>query len=137
MGRKILAVLAGIISSFVLVFLIDAIGHVVYPFPADLDFNNAEQMSAYVQMMPAGAHLLVLAAWIISTFVGSFITWMIAKEKPMMLASIIGILMMVASVITLVMIPHPAWFSISAVIGIILAAFLAGKVGQCKYPKAA
>ncbi len=137
MGRKILAVLTGIISSFVLVFLIDAIGHIVYPFPADLDFNNAEQMKTYVQTQPVGALLLVLAAWIISTFVGSIISWVIAKEKPIIFAAIIGILMMIASGISLVMIPHPAWFSISAVVGIILAAFLAGKVGQCKYPKVA
>ncbi len=136
MGRKILAVVAGLVTGFVLVACIEGIGYIFYPPPADLDMTNTEQMSNYIQTLPTGAFLFVLAAWLIATFGGGIVAWLIAKDKPMMFASIIGALLLAASVFNLVMHPHPTWFSISAVVGILLATFLAGKIGQCKFAKA-
>jgi len=135
MGRKILAVVAGLVTGFILAAIFETIGTFLYPPPPELDRNNVEQMSAYIQTLPIGAFLILLAAWTTATFGGGVVTWTIAKEKPMLFASIIGIILLAASIFNFVMIPHPTWFAISAVLGIILAAFLAGKVGQCKYAK--
>ena len=132
MGRKILAVLAGLATGFILAAIFETIGTFLYPPPPELDRNNVEQMSAYIQTLPIGAFLILLAAWTIATFGGGAVTWMIAKEKPMLFASIIGAILLAASVVNFVMIPHPTWFSISAVVGIALATFLAGKIGEAK-----
>ncbi len=135
MGRKILAVVAGLVTGFILAAIFETFDTFLYPPPPELDRSNIEQMNAYIQTLPIGAFLILLAAWVVATFGGGVVAWIIAKEKPMMFASIIGALLLAASVVNLVMIPHPTWFSISAVVGILLATFLAGKLGQVKMAK--
>jgi len=132
MGRKILAVVAGLVTGFVLVACIEAIGYIFYPPPAGLDMTSTEQMGAYIQTLPTGAFLFVLAAWTIATFGGGLVACLVAKTKPMMFASIIGFCLLAASVFNLVMHPHPTWFSISAVIAIVVATHLAGKIGKAR-----
>lgn len=135
MGRKILAVIAGLVTGFILVAIFETIGTFLYPLPPELDRNNIEQMTAYIQTLPIGAFLILLASWITAAFGGGLVAGIIAKDKPMLFASIIGALLLGASIFNLVMIPHPTWFSISAVLGIVLATFLAAKIGQCQMVK--
>jgi len=135
MGRKILGVLAGIITGFVLVFIVEGIGHYCYPTPPGLDMTNMEAMKEYVKTIPTGALLFVLTAWTIAAFGGGVVAVMIAKDKPVLLASIAGAVILLASAFNLIMIPHPAWFSVSAVILILAATFMAGMVGKCKLVK--
>ncbi len=130
MTRKIIAVLLGIITAFASVAGIEALGHAIYPPPIDLDMNDTEKMAEYMQLAPLGALLSVLAAWTIATLVGGVVAGKVSGEKPLVFASIIGALMMAASVSTLIMIPHPTWFSITAIVLIILATLLAGRLSR-------
>lgn len=132
MGRKILGLIAGILVAFVSLWLIDAIGHIFYPIPADLDQNDMAAWAEFVKAMPLGALLFVLAGWFIATLVGGWLACFIVKVKPMLFAGIVGGLMLIVNIISLVMIPHPLWFSITAVIGILLATYLAAKAGTPK-----
>jgi MFS family permease len=130
MTRKIIAVLLGIITAFASVAGIESLGHTIYPPPIGLDMNDTEQMAEYMQLVPLGALLAVLAAWTIATLVGGVVAGKIADEKPLVFASIIGSLMMAASVSTLIMIPHPTWFSITAIVLIVLATLLASRLSR-------
>ena len=133
MGRRILAVAAGILSAFALVAIIEAIGHMVYPPPPDLDMTDSAAMAAYMKTLPIGAFLFFLAAWVIATIGGGLLACFIAKEKPMVFAGIVGGLILLGTIAILIMIPHPVWLSITGVLGIILATFLAAKVAGCKF----
>ncbi len=133
MGRKILAVVAGLVTGFVLVASIEAIGSIFYPPPAGLDMANTEQMGAYIKTLPTEAYLFVLAAWTIATFGGGLVACLIAKSRPKLFALIIGALLLAAAVFNLVMHPHPTWFTISAVVAIVIAIYLAGRVGQTRF----
>lgn len=136
MGRKILGVLAGIITGFVIVYLVEMVGHAVYSPPPDMDMTNMEAMKEFVKTLPIGALLFVLAAWTIAAFGGGIVAIIIAKDKPAVLAAIVGGVILLASAINLFMIPHPVWFSVSAVILILAATFMAAMVGKCKIVKA-
>ncbi len=76
MGRKILAVVAGVILAGLVVYGVQAIGHQVYPPPENLDTKNMEAMKAYVATLPVGAFLFVLVAYILGSFAGG---WLAAK----------------------------------------------------------
>jgi hypothetical protein len=129
MGKNIAAGIAGIVTAGLLVWLVEMLGHSVYPPPADLDFANPEAMGAYVATLPIGAFLFVGAAWFIATLGGTFVACKIGSAKPVIFASIVGGLMLVATAFNLVMIPHPLWFSILGVAGILVAAWLGMKLG--------
>ena len=129
MGKNIAAGVAGIVIAGALVWLVEMIGHSVYPPPPGLDFANPEAMRTYIATMPVGAFLFVGGAWFIATLAGTFAACKIGDAKPMIFAIVVGGLMLIATAANLMMIPHPMWFSISGIIGIIVAAWLGMRLG--------
>ncbi len=124
MGKNIVAGIVGVIVAIALVWLIEMIGHSVYPPPPDLDYANADAMRAHIATLPIGAFLFVGGAWFIATLAGTLLACKIGSAKPVVFAMIVGGLMLVATAANLIMIPHPLWFSIIGVAGIIVAAWL-------------
>ena len=124
MGRNILAGVAGVVIAMLLVWLVEKIGHAVYPPPADLDFSDAEAMRAYLATLPLGALLFVAAAWFIGTLAGTCAACARGTAKPMKFAFVIGGLMLAATITNLAMIPHPMWFSVLGIAGVLVGAWL-------------
>ena len=125
MLRKISAVLLGLVSAFAVVMLIEWLSHQVYPPPPGMDFNNPEQLRLYTSNLPLGAYLFVLLGWLAGTLAGGLVACWLAQEKPAVFASIIGFVMLVATVTNLAMIPHPTWFSIAGIVVIAAGTLLA------------
>ncbi len=126
--RSIVGVVVGAVVAFLLVAGIETIGHLVYPPPAGLDYNDVEELRQYVASMPSGAFLFVLVAWLIATLVGALVACFIARKRPLLITGIVAALMLVATAINLVTVPHPLWFSLTALIGILIMAFLASRL---------
>ncbi len=135
--RRILAVLAGMVTGFVLVALVESAGHTIYPPPKDLDFTDPAALNAYVRSIPLGALLFVLLAWVVGTFGGAWVAARLAGPQPMLHAGIIGALLLAASVANLIAIPHPVWFSVSAVVLVPLSAWRAGRLAADSAGRAA
>lgn len=129
MGKNIAAGIAGIIIAIALVWLVEMLGHSVYPPPADLDFADADAMRNYIATLPIGAFLFVGGAWFVATLVGTFAACKIGSAKPIVFASVVGGLMLLATAANLVMIPHPPWFAVLGVAGVVVAAWLGMKLG--------
>lgn len=127
MGKNIASGIAGVVIAVALVWLVERIGQSIYPPPADLDFADPDAMRAYVATVPLGALLFVAAAWFIGTLGGTFVACKIGNAKPWTFAVVVGGLMLIATAANLIMIPHPIWFSILGVVGIIVAACLGMK----------
>ncbi len=123
--KSVLALFAGLIVTFGSIALIQALGHAIYPAPADLDTSSAEAMAAYVATLPLPALLFPLFAYFIGTFAGTIAACFIGPLNPLIYAGIIGTLVLAGTIANLIFIPHPLWFSIFAVIGIALSAWLA------------
>lgn len=130
MLRKISAVVLGAVTAVVLIIVIEALGHAIYPPPADLDVTNFEALQAYVMNAPPAALLFVMAAWIIATLVGGLLACFIAAETPLVYAAIIGGLVLLGTIINLLSIPHPLWFSITSVLAIIATVFITSRLGS-------
>ena len=124
MARKIAAGVAGVIVAFALVWFVENIGHSVYPPPADLDFTDADAMRVYVDALPIGALLFVAGAWFLGTLGGVVTACRIGDAEPRTYTMVVGGLVLLATAANLIMIPHPAWFSVMGVAGIIIAAWL-------------
>lgn len=129
-ARSFLAAFTGIIVAVAVVWGVEALGHVVYAPPADLDFNDADAMRAYIQTLPPGAFAFVLGGWLLGTLVGGWIAGRVAKRRHLLFAGIVGAVILLAAAVNLWMIPHPAWFSIAAVLGIPAMAWLASRLAQ-------
>jgi hypothetical protein len=125
MLRKVSAVLLGVLVAFATVMVLEWLGHQVYPVPPDVDFNDPQQMRQYVATLPLGAFASILLGWMLGTITGGLAACYVAREKPVVFASIIGAIMLAATITNLVLIPHPTWFSIAGIIVIGLGTLLA------------
>ena len=135
MLRKVLGALAGIATAVLTVMLMEWLGHSVYPPPDGIDLSNTEALTTYVAAAPLGALLFVLVGYLIATFDGTFIACLIGRAPQYIYALLIAVLMLASTASNLIMIPHPTWFSISAVVGIIASAWLAKKVAAITIAK--
>ena len=128
MIRDILAALAGIAIAVLIVFIATELNHTVYPPPPQLDFSDPDALRPFIATLPIGAFLLLMGGWVVGTFVGSVIAGRIGTAKPWVYPAIVGGLVFTATVANLLAIPHPLWFSITALIGIVASAWLANGV---------
>ena len=124
MGKNIVAGITGVVIAMAMVWVVEKVGHAVYPPPPDLNFADPDAMRAYIETVPLGALLFVAAAWFIGTLCGTCAACAIGTAKPMIFAMVVGGLMLIATIMNLVMIPHPMWFSILGVVGVVIGAWL-------------
>ncbi len=124
MGKNIAAGVVGVLIAGGIVWLAEMIGHSVYPPPPELDFSDADSLRAYISGLPLGAFLFVGGGWFLGTLGGTMAACRIGAAKPPIFAMVVGGFMLAATAFNLVLIPHPVWFSITGVAGIIVAAWL-------------
>ena len=132
MVKKIAAAVVGVIAAGGIVAVVEALGHAVYPMPPDIDFSDSVQFGNFVQSLPIGAFLLVAGGWILGTLGGGLLACLIAREKPFIYSGIVGGFIFLATVANLIMIPHPLWFSISALIAIAVVTYITGIIASSR-----
>ncbi|WP_371186719.1 hypothetical protein [Thalassotalea maritima] len=128
--RYPLAVIVGWAVAIGLVAVIEGLGHILYPPPENLLLDNIEQMNTYIQSAPFAALLFVILAWYIGCYVGGLAACVIAKRASMLMAAFVGVLIYAGALTSLMVISHPTWFSVAALIGIPIITAFAGKHGK-------
>jgi pimeloyl-ACP methyl ester carboxylesterase len=110
--RHIGAVIAGLIVAFALVAGAEGIVHVLYPPPPGTNMEDFEQVKRFIATLPLPAYLLVLAGWLIGTFVAAWLAAKIARNP--IAGYIVGALLLAAGIFNAIKIPQPVWFSIAS-----------------------
>ncbi|MDA0993197.1 MAG: hypothetical protein O3A13_06150 [Proteobacteria bacterium] len=128
MIRKIAAVVLGAFVAIALIAIVEYLGHQIYPPPPDLDITDKEAFKTYSDSLPAGAFLVVGIAWMIGVFGGGMLATMIAREAAVTNCTIVGGLVLAGTIMTIISIPHPLWFSVGSIIAIIATIFLTSQV---------
>jgi hypothetical protein len=130
MVRNVAAALAGIVTAFVMIMLIEKLGHIIYPPPADLDVSNPDVMRPYIATLPFLALLFPMIAWVIATFSGTVLACKIGTANPLAFAAVVGGLVLAGTIANLIMIRHPLWFSLVSLVAIAASAWIAVRVAS-------
>ena len=127
MLRTVLGVVIGVISGFVTIYAIEEIGHQIWPVATELNLKDKAAAAAFLAGMPLGALLTVVAAWILGAYTAAVVGLMLAERRT--LAGIVPAAMIfAATVLVLVMLPHPLWMAVGGLGGIVAAAWLADRL---------
>jgi predicted ferric reductase len=127
MGKRILSVIAGIVTGVVTVFIFDTISQKLFPFSAEgVDFKNPEAIKEFMSHTPMGFKIAMYLGWILSAFLAAFVASKISSENWKQSSIIIGSVLMFGAILNLISIPHPVWMW-SAILLYIPMAFLGGK----------
>ncbi len=123
MLRGVLGIVGGIVAAVLTVMAVQALGHALYPYPADVDLNDPEQIARVFPSIPVVAKLFVVAAWFGGALVGAALAKAITGRS--WAAWTIAGLIAVGAVMNLFVIPHPVWMQLSAVVAPLLGGLFA------------
>jgi hypothetical protein len=130
MARNVAAALAGIVTAFVMIMLIEELGDIIYPPPPDLDFSDPEVMRPYIATLPFLALLFPMIAWVVATFTGTILACKIGTANPLAFAAIVGGLVLAWAIANLIMIEHPLWYSLVSLVAVAASAWIAARVSS-------
>ncbi len=104
-----LATLVGIVSGMLVIGLVEALGHQLFPVPQEVTqaYENQDTEALLALISPAML-FFVLLAYLLGSFVaGSLSAWIAKSKKP---AWIAGAVLTLGGFLNVTMIPHPLWF---------------------------
>lgn len=108
--RRIGAVLLGNVIAVAIVQIAELGVHAISPPPPGMSMRNMETIKAHVAALPTSALLLVLAGWLIGTFLGA---WTAAKVgRTPITAYVVGAILFVLGAYNAIVFPQPIWYSI-------------------------
>lgn len=118
--RVVVAILAGIMTSFVLVVAVEVFSSVVHPLPADFD-GTTDAMCEHVANYPQWVLAVVVPLWGLTAFAG---TWVAGRMGNRGSALFLGVLLLAAVLFNLSMLPYPLWFKLVQPVVIVVAVWL-------------
>lgn len=131
MLRLVLGIVAGVVSGFVVIYAVEQVGHQIWPVATELDLKDKASAAAFLATMPLGGLLTVLTAWILGAYTASMVGLLVAGRRR--IAGVIpAAVIFAATVLVLIMLPHPLWMAISGLGGIVAAAWLADRLFALK-----
>jgi hypothetical protein len=131
MVRNILAVVAGVITGSICIWLIETLNHILYPFPKGIKPNDIESFKSYVENLPFLGKFMVIIGYVVGAVVSGFVSTKIAKNGKLTSAAICGIIFMSFTIYNMTVLPTPVWFW---VLGIVVwgLVFVGGKLALNK-----
>lgn len=126
MLKNILGIIAGLATGVIVIMLVEGLGHMIYPPPEGTDLKDPEALKAIMHTIPLGAKIAVLVAWGLGVFTGGYVAGRIAENKTYP-TLIVTMLLFAGAAATLIMIPHPLWMVIGAILVTIAGLGLAKK----------
>lgn len=129
--RNILAVLAGVvIGSVVNMGLIMISGSIIPP-PEGADVTTMEGLKQSMHLFGPQHFIMPFLAHALGTLAGAVAAAMIAGNRKMLFALVIGVFFLVGGIINVSMLPSPMWFNVVDLVGAYLPmAWIGGSIGS-------
>jgi hypothetical protein len=127
MLRAVLSTLLALIVGSVLISLVQSLGHVLYPFPGELDLNDSEALAKVIAQAPLGALLMVELAYVVGCFAAGALVVRLAPGFGLRLPVIVGALFTLVGALNLLAFTHPLWFAVLTTVTYIPMSVLGAK----------
>jgi len=112
MKRNIISVVVGLVTAVVTFLIAETINGNLHPAPTTLDFKDSVAVKTFYENQPLSLWLLVLAGWIIGSFLCGFLIKLISKSDNKKLPIIAGCILTLSAIANFFSLPHPTWFII-------------------------
>ena len=127
--RNILAVLVGAIAGSAVNMGIIMISGSIIPPPEGVDNTTMEGLKAGIHLFQPKHFVFPFLAHALGTFAGALLAAIIAANRKMLFALVIGGFFLAGGIANILMLPSPIWFTVLDLVGAYIPmAFLAGKL---------
>jgi hypothetical protein len=110
--RNILAVIAGVVIGGVANMALIKLGGVLVPPPAGVDVSNMDSINASIHLYGPQHFLFPFLAHAAGALIGALVASLIAGNKRMVLALVVGVFFLIGGIVASVMIHAPTWFKV-------------------------
>ena len=134
--KKVLAIIAGVVSGFLIVFVGDAVIHALHPMPLGLNYMDKTVMMNYVENIPKYLLVMMVCFWALSAFIGGLVATLIEKVQWKSACMSTGGILLAAAMLNLIMTApsHPLWMWVAALVLYLPSALLGGWLIARKRP---
>jgi len=127
--KNILAILAGAIAGSAINMGIIMISGSIIPPPEGVDNTNMEGLKAGMHLFQPKHFLFPFLAHALGTFAGAMLAAIIAANRKMLFAFVIGIFFLAGGITNTLTLPSPLWFTILDLVGAYIPmGYMAGKL---------
>ena len=112
MGRQLIAIVVGLAGGGLAIMLIEALSSLCYPPPEGLTRDDKQALIQFIQGLPVGAFLFVLAAHSGGSGLRGLLSPLILRRRGYTSAAIVGVLFLIGGILNALSIPHPVWFTV-------------------------
>ncbi|MBT8256989.1 MAG: hypothetical protein KJO49_00845 [Bacteroidia bacterium] len=128
--RNILAVVFGWIAGSMVNMGLIQVGHTIYPIE-DVDLSDMEALAEVMPTLTSEYFIFPFLGHAIGTLAGATFAALIAANRKMLFALVIGLLFLAGGIYVNIIIPGPTWFTVAdLVLAYIPMAWLGGKLGM-------
>lgn len=126
--KRVLPVLAGVLTGMLIIFVIETLGHMVYPIEMNLETATPEAKAAFLKNIPPAAIAIVIIAWALGAMAAGIVSTLVSKENSSNPALKSGGILLGFGIINMIMVPHPIWFWIAGILVYLPFAWLGYKI---------
>jgi hypothetical protein len=125
--KNILAVIVGLVAGSAVNMGIIMISGSIIPPPEGAENTTMEGLKASMHLFQPKHFLFPFLAHSLGTFVGALLAAIIAANRKMLFAMVIGVFFLAGGIINVIMLPSPLWFTVvDLVLAYIPMAYFAG-----------
>ncbi|MBL4705216.1 MAG: hypothetical protein JKY54_11895 [Flavobacteriales bacterium] len=121
--------IVGVVVTFIIIGVIEALSHVIYPPDPSVNWRDPIQFAANIDLVEIPAMIMVAFAHFVGIIGGNIVAKLITKGSKIP-GYIIGGLILTGTIINLIWIPHPTWFAVTDVIAVLIAFWLGMKIAK-------
>ena len=114
--RRIWPYLAGLGTAFIIILVLEAALHLIFPMPSSANMNDSAAIDQAMRAMPATAFAALLVAYVIGSFAGG-LTAALASDGLSITPSIVtGCALTIAGAANVFAMYHPTWFRVASLL---------------------
>ena len=122
--RKIWPYVAGLGTAFILILVLEAALHLIFPMPSSAGMNDPAAIDRAMRAMPVSAFAALLVAYIVGSFAGG-LTAALASDGSSSTPSIVtGCALTIAGAANVFAMYHPTWFRVASLLTYLPFAYL-------------
>ncbi len=133
MKNRLISIVPGILSGWLIVYVGELLLHGIFPPPSNINYEDYDALKLYMRDLPAYYFIGMLLIWSLSAYTGGMVTGKLAKANWRRACITTGLILMAGNIANFIMIPHPIWVNIAAVIMYLPLAYLGGKIVNKEY----
>ena len=122
--RKLWPYVAGLGTAFILILVLEAVLHLIFPMPSSASMSDAAAIDRAMRAMPVAAFVALLVVYVIGSFAGG-LTAALASDGSSSTPSIVtGCALTIAGAANVFAMYHPTWFRVASLLTYLPFAYL-------------